>query len=143
MASHLWHWLRRLGFVSDTGESKFSGSDDTSSHFLSGEEGEESPPPNYYDIFPHGHNNRQVGHAPTSEVMPFIAATRHNRENSQLHRLPDQVLTRIFNMLENCGVECVRRVARRFPPLCVEIIFGRPGPAATRGPRIGHSFYDF
>ncbi|ROW10355.1 hypothetical protein VMCG_02004 [Cytospora schulzeri] len=29
-------------------------------------------------------------------------------------------------MLDNSGVECIRRAARRFPPLCTGIILSRP-----------------
>lgn len=71
MASYVWHWVRRLGFVSDTDESGSSGSDDTSSgdtssddassddassdsHIQSGEEGQQSPPPEYSEVFPYG-----------------------------------------------------------------------------------------
>ncbi|ROW00977.1 hypothetical protein VSDG_02621 [Cytospora chrysosperma] len=56
---------------------------------------------------------------------PLVAAAWHNQSVSPLHRLPDNILTRIIGMLDNCGVECIRRAARRFPPLCTEIILGR------------------
>ncbi|KUI64264.1 hypothetical protein VM1G_11068 [Cytospora mali] len=45
---------------------------------------------------------------------------------SPLHRLPNYILVRIIDMLDNTGIECLRRSARRFPPLCANIVLGRP-----------------
>lgn len=53
---------------------------------------------------------------------PLAAAAWHNKTRSLLHRLPDHVLVQIIEMLDNSGVECIRRVARRFPYLCEDIM---------------------
>ncbi|ROV91079.1 hypothetical protein VPNG_09915, partial [Cytospora leucostoma] len=104
------------------------------------EEGsEEQPPqrpPSYYAIFPPGSYPesppRTPAPAPTppsgerEETEPLAEAVWHNIARSPLCRLPDRLLTRIIDMLDNSGVECMRRVARRFPPLCVGIIHDRP-----------------
>ncbi|KUI52965.1 hypothetical protein VP1G_00341 [Cytospora mali] len=99
---------------------------------------EEPPqrPPSYSIIFPHNCPELQT---PTPPGMdPLAAAAWHNRTHSPMHRLPDSVLTQIIDMLDNSGVECMRRVARRFPPLCEEIIYDRPRAfLPTENPRDG------
>lgn len=90
------------------------------------QDGEEPPqrPPSYSALFPH---NRPESQTPTPPGMdPLTAAAWHNKIHSPIHRLPDHVLTQIIDILDNSGVECMRRVTRRFPPLCEEIIFDRP-----------------
>ncbi|KAJ0120868.1 hypothetical protein J7T55_015603 [Diaporthe amygdali] len=49
----------------------------------------------------------------------LVAAMWHNENLSMLHSLPDDVVIKIIGMLSNSGIDCIRRVARRFPPLCV------------------------
>ncbi|KUI69758.1 hypothetical protein VM1G_11612 [Cytospora mali] len=69
---------------------------------------------------------------------PLAAAAWHNKAHSPMHRLPDSILTQIIDMLDNSGVEYMRRVARRFPPLCEEIIYDRPRAfLPTENPRDG------
>lgn len=77
-------------------------------------------PPSYSDLFD-DHDYSQT--KPTMD--PLVAAVWHNETGSPLHRLPDDILTRIIDTLDNCGVECIRRASRKFPPLCTEIILGR------------------
>lgn len=76
-------------------------------------------PPSYFTLFPDTHPEVH-----TQE--PLAAAAWHNKICSPLHRLPDKVLVQIIDMLDNSGVECIRRVARKFPPLCSEPILNRP-----------------
>ncbi|KUI66292.1 hypothetical protein VM1G_02209 [Cytospora mali] len=79
------------------------------------------PPPSYSEIFTPSNDDSPA----RPPIDPLVAAALHNETLSPLHRLPDHILTRIIDMLDNCGVECIRRSARRFPPLCTEIILGR------------------
>ncbi|ROW04491.1 hypothetical protein VMCG_04936 [Cytospora schulzeri] len=79
-------------------------------------------PPSYSELFPSGQINSQAD----LPMDPLVAALWHNQTASPLHRLPDQILTRIIDTLDNCSIECIRRAARRFPPLCVDIILRRP-----------------
>lgn len=92
---------------------------------LSGEEQKREidpqSPPSYTELFPHSHADLQAD----PPMDPLVAAAWHNQTVSPLHQLPDHILTQIINMLDNCGIECIRRAARRFPPLCTEIILGR------------------
>lgn len=78
-------------------------------------------PPSYSTLFPHILPESQTPYA-----EPIAAAAWHNKTYSLLHRLPDRVLIQIIDMLDNAGIECIRRVARRFPPLCDEPILNRP-----------------
>lgn len=91
------------------------------------QDGEEPPqrPPSYSAVFPHGLPGSQAPMPPGMD--PLIAAIRHNETYSRLHKLPEPVLIQIIRMLDNSGVECMRRVARDFPYLCHDIIFERPG----------------
>ncbi|KAK7739744.1 hypothetical protein SLS53_005714 [Cytospora paraplurivora] len=103
------------------------------------EDSEEQPPqrpPSYSAIFPPGSYPESPPQtpapAPTSpsgeqeETEPLTEAIWHNMTHSPLCRLPDRLLTRIIDMLDNSGVECIRRVARIFPHLCERIIHDRP-----------------
>lgn len=53
-----------------------------------------------------------------SDWDPLVTARRHNIEKSQLYRLPDDVLIKVFAPLDTCGVECFRRVSRRLGYIC-------------------------
>lgn len=84
----------------------------------------EVPPPKYDDIFPPGRapTPRPLAGkrpSPPKGMDPLVAAMWHNENLSLLHTLPDKVLLNIIEMLSNSGVECIRRVSRRFPSLCV------------------------
>lgn len=75
-------------------------------------------PPSYADLFPRP--------SPPCNMDPLIEAIWHNQAISKMPRLPDYVLRAIIESLDNCGVECLRRVSRRFIPLCEEEILARP-----------------
>lgn len=75
-------------------------------------------PPAYSDLFPRP--------SPPCNMDPLIEAIWHNQAISKLPRLPDCVLRAVIQTLDNCGVECLRRVSRRFIPLCEEEILARP-----------------
>ncbi|ROV91645.1 hypothetical protein VSDG_07946 [Cytospora chrysosperma] len=81
-------------------------------------------PPAYSDIFPDGHPDPE-SYAPSQEMDPLVAAAWQN-QTRPIFLLPDHILIRTIDLLDNSGVECVRRVARRFPPLCTEIVLSRP-----------------
>lgn len=82
------------------------------------QDGEQSPPPSYFALFPYSR--------PESQTLDSLAAAAwHNQIYSPMHRLPDHVLIQIIDLLSNSGVECIRRVARKFPPLCNEPILSR------------------
>ncbi|KAK2601066.1 hypothetical protein N8I77_010539 [Diaporthe amygdali] len=57
---------------------------------------------------------------------PLVEAMWHNQAISDLPRLPDDILRAVIQNLDNCGVECLRRVSRKFIPLCDEEILSRP-----------------
>lgn len=75
-------------------------------------------PPSYSDLFPRP--------SPPCRMDPLIKAMWHNQTVSRLPRLPDNVLRAVIENLDRCGVECLRRVSRRFTPLCDEEILARP-----------------
>lgn len=90
---------------------------DISSH----KDGEQSPqgPPSYSSLFPDSH--------PDFETLDTLAAAAwHNKLYNPMHRLPDRVVIQIIDVLDSSGIECIRRVARKFPPLCTEPILSRP-----------------
>lgn len=76
-------------------------------------------PPSYSSLFPCSRPEPQ-------SLDPLAAAAWHNKIYSPMHRLPDRVLIQIINMLNNSAIECIRRVARKFSPLCNEPILSRP-----------------
>ncbi|ROW13164.1 hypothetical protein VPNG_04873 [Cytospora leucostoma] len=84
------------------------------------QDSEQSPqgPPSYSSLFPCSRPESQT-------LDPLAAAAWHNKIHSPMHSLPDRVLIQIINMLDNSGIECMRRVARKFPPLCNEPILSR------------------
>ncbi|KAK7738526.1 hypothetical protein SLS53_006046 [Cytospora paraplurivora] len=57
---------------------------------------------------------------------PLVIAALQNQRCSPLQRLPDHILIRIIDMLDNSGIECLRRSSRRFPPMCADVVLGRP-----------------
>lgn len=65
--------------------------------------------------------------SPPPGMDPLAAAAWHNKTQSPMYRLPDSVLAQIIDRLDNSGVESMRRMARRFPPVCADIIDDRPG----------------
>lgn len=75
-------------------------------------------PPSYADLFPRP--------SPPCNMDPLVEAIWHNEAISRLLRLPDNVLRAVIRNLDNCGVECLRRVSRKFIPLCGEEILTRP-----------------
>lgn len=74
--------------------------------------------PLYSDLFPRP--------SPPCNMEPLVEAMWLNQAISNLTRLPDNVLRNLIRNLDNCGVECLRRVSRRFIPLCDEEILARP-----------------
>lgn len=58
---------------------------------------------------------------PAEPDDPLVAAARHNQAQP-FHALPDVVLFGILSRLDNTSVECLRRVARKFPPLAAEVV---------------------
>lgn len=84
----------------------------------------EIPPPEYDELFAPACStvSRRPAktHPSAPEGMdPLVAAMWHNENLSLLHSLPDHLLLKIIQMLSDSGVECIRRVARKFTPLCV------------------------
>lgn len=75
-------------------------------------------PPSYSDLFPRP--------SPPCNMDPLVEAMWHNQAISPLPRLPDNVLKAVIQNLDGCSVECLRRVSRRFTPLCDEEILTRP-----------------
>lgn len=74
--------------------------------------------------------------SPPEGMDPLVAAMWHNENLSLLHSLPGHLLVKIIGMLGNSGVECIRRVARRFPPLCVREI---PSPLLGENSRLSET----
>lgn len=91
-------------------------------------------PPKYDELYPStpGPASRcrlSARPSPPKGMDPLVAAMWHNENLSFLHSLPDSSLLKIIRLLKNRGVECLRRVARRFPPLCVrEVLNPLRGP---------------
>lgn len=101
----------------------------------------EKPPPRYDELYPPTHANkprRQVKSRPSPPkgMDPLVASMWHNENLSLLHSLPDSLLLKIIGMLGNSGVECIRRVARRFPPLCVREVLS---PFRGNNPRVSET----
>lgn len=87
----------------------------------------ENPPPQYDELYPPARatvvrRSARARPSPPKGMDPLVAAMWHNENLSLLHSLPDHLLLRIIGMLNNTSVECLRRVARKFPPLCVREI---------------------
>lgn len=114
----------------------------------------EIPPPKYDDLFPPARapaSRRPARvHPSTPEGMdPLVAAMWHNENLSLFLSLPDHLLIKIIEILSDSGVERIRRVSRRFPPLCVRQVLsplrrGRPRLSETgplNWPRFGTSSY--
>lgn len=59
-------------------------------------------------------------------MNPLVAAMWENQTWRLLKNLPDSVLAQIIAFWINTGFECLRRAARRFPPLCDREILSRP-----------------
>lgn len=92
-------------------------------------------PPTYDELFPTPVLSCPAReHPPPPKGMdPIVAAMWHNENLSPLLSLPEHLLLRIISMLSNTGLECIRRVARRFPPLCVREILS---PQRGNNPRV-------
>lgn len=114
----------------------------------------EITPPEYDEIFPPKSTRSlcrpaRARPSPPRGMDPLVAAMWHNENLSLLHRLPDRLLLKIIEMLSDTSVECIRRVARRFPPLCVREVMSplrgsRPRLSETgplNWPRFGSSSY--
>lgn len=101
----------------------------------------ENPPPQYDELYPPARSTvarrpARPRPSPPKGMDPLVAAMWHNENLSLLHSLPDHLLLRIIGMLNNTGVECLRRVARKFPPLCVrEILI----PSRGYNPRLSET----
>ncbi|KUI61320.1 hypothetical protein VP1G_11221 [Cytospora mali] len=91
------------------------------------------PPPSYSDVFSSSLNPDRQSYTPPSEWDPLVIAALHNQTYSPLHWLPDYILVRIIHILDSTGIECLRRSGRRFPPLCVNIVLGRPRTYLSEG----------
>lgn len=75
-------------------------------------------PPSYSDLFPRP--------SPPCKLDPLVEAIWHNQAISDLRCVPDDVLKAVIRNLDNIGIECLRRVSRKFTPLCDEEILTRP-----------------
>lgn len=98
-------------------------------------------PPTYDELFPSAHAPVPPGPvkglpSEPKGIDPLVAAMWHNENLSLLLSLPDSLLLKIIGMLSNTGVECIRRVARRFPPLCVREIMN---PLRGNNPRVSET----
>ncbi|KAG8162507.1 hypothetical protein KVR01_008272 [Diaporthe batatas] len=81
-------------------------------------------PPKYDELYPPSPASAsrslvKARPSPPPGMDPLVAAMWHNENLSLLHSLPKPLLIKIISSLSNSGVDCLRRVARRFPPLCV------------------------
>lgn len=85
----------------------------------------QTPPPAHHEI---GHPAPTQVPAPAllSSMDPLVRAMWKNQVQSDLHRLPERVLAQIIGELSTSGIECLRRTARLFPPLCAREIVSRP-----------------
>lgn len=110
----------------------------------------EMPPPEYDDLFPAARaavsrHPAKSNPSPPKGMDPLVAAMWHNENLSLLHSLPDHLLLKVIGMLSKTSLECIRRVARRFPPLCVREVLnplrgGKPRVSETgplNWPRFG------
>lgn len=75
-------------------------------------------PPSYFDLFPRPH--------PPCNMEPLVEAMWHNQTISSLPRLPENALKIVIQNLDNCSLECFRRVSREFTPLCDKEVLNRP-----------------
>lgn len=86
-------------------------------------------PPSYSDLFTHPSYSDLFPHpSPPCTMDPLVERVWRNQaisRVSQLPRLPDNVLRAVIQKLDNCGVECLRRVSRNFTLLCEEEILTR------------------
>lgn len=101
----------------------------------------ERPPPQYDEIYPptspwKSRTQVKPHLLPPKDMDPLVAAMWHNENLSLLHSLPKHLLLKIIGMLSNNGVECIRRVARKFPPLCVREILS---PVRGSNPRLSET----
>lgn len=99
------------GYLTNTAPRNGGGTSRTSSEM----------PPSYSDLFPRP--------LPPCNMDPLVEAMWHNQEITRvprLPRMPDNVLRAVIQNLDNCGVECLRRVSRKFTPLCDDEILTRP-----------------
>lgn len=101
----------------------------------------EIPPPKYDDLFPPAsaavsRRPAKQSPSPPKGMDPLVAAMWHNENLSLLHTLPDHLLIKIIGMLSNTSVECIRRVARRFPSLCVRQVLS---PRRGSNPRVSET----
>lgn len=94
------------------------------------------PRPSYSDLFPRPSYRELFPRRPPPCTMdPLIQAMWHNQTVSELPRWPDNVLRSVIQNLDNCSLECLRRVSRRFTPLCDQEILTRPRTYPTRSER--------
>ncbi|POS71225.1 hypothetical protein DHEL01_v210384 [Diaporthe helianthi] len=98
-------------------------------------------PPTYDELYPPSPapaSRRRLGThpSPPQGMDPLVAAMWHNKNLSLLHSLPDRLVLKIISMLNNSGVECLRRVARRFPPLCVREVLS---PLRGNNPKLSET----
>lgn len=94
------------------------------------------PRPSYSDLFPRpSYSDFFPRRPPPCNMDPLIEAMWHNQTVSDLPRWPDNVLRSVIRNLDSCGLECLRRVSRRFTPLCDQEILTRP---RTYKPRWEH-----
>lgn len=94
------------------------------------------PRPSYSDLFPRpSYSELFPRPPPPCNMDPLIEAMWHNQTVSDLPRFSDNVLRSVIRNLDSCGLECLRRVSRRFTPLCDQEILTRPG---TYQPRSEH-----
>lgn len=145
-----WAEERRI----DSNDGSITSSSVPPARFPSEWHSERPPPPPYDELYPPAHvpESRRTAKprlSPPKGMDPLVAAMWHNENLSLLHSLPDHLLLKIIAMLSNTGIECIRRVARKFPPLCVREIFsplrGSDARLSETGPlhwpRFGNTTY--
>lgn len=95
-------------------------------------------PPKYDDLFPPAVSRRPAKPRPSppKNMDPLVAAMWHNENLSFLHSLPDHLLLKVIGMLSKTSIECIRRVARRFPPLCVREVLN---PLRGSNPKVSET----
>lgn len=84
-------------------------------------------PPTYSSVFDHA---RTKSFSNPEHTKPFalddpIVASAQQNQTRPLYILPAGVLIKIIEKLDDVSIECFRRAARKFSPLCAEVIFCR------------------
>lgn len=106
------------------------------------QQGSRRAPPKYEELYPvssdpESRRGLKARPSPPKGMDPLAAAMWHNENLSVFHSLPDHLIVQIIKLLTNSGIECLRRAARRFPPLCVREVLRPPRAAFTEVSPLG------